>query len=78
MGESILERLKDILDLHFGHSRQALRPEATLRGALMLDCLDLADLVTLIDHEFGVEPPLEAFDSLGGLAALIERQMDPP
>lgn len=68
-------RLQHILADHFGKQPELLTPEASLRGTLMLDSLDLVDLVFFIGREFGIDATMEAYRdvrSLGALAALVE------
>lgn len=70
-----LDRLRHILAQHFNKSPELLTPEATLRGTLMLDSLDLVDLVFFIDREFGIDAGMEACRearSLGALAECVE------
>jgi len=49
-----------------------LYPELTLRGGLLLDPLDLADLAGLIGQEFGIEAPAEEVRSLASVGALCD------
>jgi len=50
--DSAFTRLSRILTEHFGKPQEQLTPDATLRGTLMLDSLDLVDLVFFIGREF--------------------------
>lgn len=65
-------RLRTLLSDHFGRDPQALTPDASLRGALLLDSLDLVDLAFLIGREFGVDESVEAYRSVRDLAGLAD------
>lgn len=52
-------------------------PEADLIAGRLLDSLSLIELITELEHEFGVELPLEtvecgAFNSIGRIAAQVD------
>ena len=70
--EAISDRLCGLLQEHFGRESRLLQPSATLRGALMLDSLDLVDLAFLIGREFGVVAGVEDYRRLKDLDALTE------
>ncbi len=73
--DDIYIRLSSLLCDHFGRDPGALTPEASLRGALLLDSLDLVDLAFLIGREFGVCAPVDEYRcvrDLGGLARFVE------
>lgn len=73
--DDIYTRLRSLLSDHFGRDPRALTPEASLRGSLLLDSLDLVDLAFLIGREFGVDAPVDEYRyvrDLGGLAEFVE------
>jgi acyl carrier protein len=75
--ETIYTRLKRILTDDFSRDETLVTPDATLRGTLMLDTLDLVDLVFFIKREFGVDAPPDEYRrirSLGGLVGFIEQR----
>lgn len=76
----IFDRLKRILAADFAKAESLLVPQATLRGTLMMDSLDLVDLVFFLQREFAIEPRVEAVRetrSLEGLCALIAQEARP-
>lgn len=70
-----LGRLQRLIADQFGKTQGQLTREATLRGTLMLDSLDLVDLAFFIQREFGVLVDPETCRrarSVDGLVQLIE------
>lgn len=68
--QTVLGRLQRILVEQFGRPEALVTPEASLTGALMFDPLDLADLGTILDREFGVATDLASLLTAPSLAAL--------
>ena len=50
--ESVYVRLKQILLDDFAADEPQLKPNATLRGTLMLDSLDIVDLIFFVRKQF--------------------------
>ncbi len=69
--DDISDRLKHLLGEHLGRDPRTLTPEATLRGTLMLDNLDLVDLALLVGRELGVVAPVEDYRALRSFDALV-------
>jgi len=69
--ETIQRRLHRILARDFARDEDLLTPEATFRGTLMMDSLDLVDLVFFIQREFGVEARMEEYREVRSLEALV-------
>ena len=67
----VMPRLQKILREHFGKPAETLTPEATLRGTLMMDSLDLVDLGFYIRREFEVHTSVTDVRSLQGLAERV-------
>jgi acyl carrier protein len=69
-------RLQGLLADKFGKAPALITQDATLRGTLMLDSLDLEDLAFFVQREFSVVIDPETYRrarSLEGLVQLIER-----
>jgi len=67
----IFQRLKHILVTDFAKDEALVTPEATLRGTLMMDSLDLVDLVFFLQREFHLEARLEDLRDVKSLDALV-------
>lgn len=59
-----LERLQKILSENFDIPADKVTPDATFRGVLGLDSLDVVDLVFFIQEEFGFKDKLESYRDL--------------
>jgi acyl carrier protein len=69
--DHIYERLVGIFTGHFGQSVEDLRPEATLRGTLLMDDLDLVDLAFFVKRTFGVHTTADEYRDLRSIAHLV-------
>jgi acyl carrier protein len=60
----VLASLKQILADNFSIDGAKVTPEATFRGVLGLDSLDVVDLVFFIQEAFGLEDSLDDYREL--------------
>ncbi len=52
--EEIIAKVNEVLSEEFEVEVEAMEPDASLKGVLGLDSLDLVDVVVLIEQNFGV------------------------
>ncbi|MBK7864953.1 MAG: acyl carrier protein [Archangiaceae bacterium] len=69
--EQVLARLKQILQADFRIAPDKVTPEATFRGTLAMDSLDVVDLIYLVSREFGLKPDVEAFADLDTVQKVV-------
>jgi acyl carrier protein len=62
--EAARERIASILVENFEIERSRVTPDATFRGSLGLDSLDVVDLVFFVQRGFGFEAQLSEFHGL--------------
>jgi acyl carrier protein len=62
--EEVEERLRKILKEDFRVAEEKIRPEATFRGDLGLDSMDVVDFVLLLEKDLGVDAKLESYRDL--------------
>lgn len=68
----VYERVLRILRVDFAREPSLLVPQATLRGTLMMDSLDLVDLVFFLQREFGLEARMEDYREIRSLDGLVK------
>ncbi len=54
-------RIVSLLVEMFEIEAERIKPNSTLRGALMLDSVDLVALVTRLESDFGLSPDLDGY-----------------
>ena len=68
-----LGRLRTLLADQFGRAPSLVTQDATLRGTLMLDSLDLEDLAFFVQREFRVSIEPEFYRRARSLEGLVRR-----
>lgn len=68
--DPLLHELTGILDELFETQSGAIDSQATLRGTLLLDSLDIADFATAVNRRLGVHAPASTYDNLRSLGAI--------
>lgn len=75
--DEVRAKIAAILSENFNISKGSVTPEATFRGTLGLDSLDVVDFVFFVQQAFGYEAKLAAYRDLhtvGDLIAFIGKQ----
>jgi acyl carrier protein len=72
--EEILERLKALFESEFGIPASAVTPEATVRGGLELDSIEVMTLIELVEETFSLKrgASFEAYAAIETLDDLIQ------
>lgn len=68
--DPLLLELTGILGELFEADDGRLDGQATLRGTLLLDSLDIADFAAAVNQRMGVRAPASTYDSLRSLGAI--------
>lgn len=68
----MLEKLKTMIAEQLGVDEEAVTPEKTLKEDLEADSLDLFELVTNLEDEYGIEIPSEDLEKM----ATVQDVMD--
>lgn len=68
----MLEKLKTMIAEQLGVNEEAVTPEKTLKEDLEADSLDLFELVTNLEDEYGIEIPSEDLEKM----ATVQDVMD--
>jgi len=69
--EEVELRLHKILKEDFKVATEKIRPEATFRGDLGLDSMDVVDFVLLLEKDLGVNAKLESYRNLRSLQDVV-------
>ena len=67
-----LSRLARILVSDFSAEPDAITPQATFRGTLLMDSLDIVDLIFFVQREFGIAGATDDFCEVHSVADLID------
>jgi acyl carrier protein len=70
--DETLQRLRAILAESFAISGTKVTPEATFRGSLGMDSLDIVDLVYFLQKEFDFEADLDDYKDLHTVEKLVD------
>ncbi len=71
----MLERIKEIVAENLGVDAEAITKETSFKDDLSADSLDLFELVTALEDEYGIEIPsedLEKIETVGDVLAYVE------
>ncbi len=71
-------KIRGILNQDFNVPEEKLTPEATFRGTMALDSLDVVDFIMLIHKDLGFEAELKSYRDLntfGDLLEFVERHL---
>lgn len=77
--DAILERLRELLQRGFKIDPQRVQREATFRGSLGLDSMDILDVVHLVSREYKIEggvQPFERLDTVGKVVDFIAAELE--
>lgn len=69
--EEVTAELKSILQRDFAISPEKVTPEATFRGTLGMDSLDVVDLIFFLEKGFGLNAGMEAYRELHSVRKLV-------
>ncbi len=67
----VLEKVKAILSEQFDVEEDSITPETSIINDLSADSLDVVDLLTNINDEFGVEVPDEEVENIKTVEDLV-------
>ena len=70
--DEVQKKLASILSESFAIPEEKVTPEATFRGTLGLDSLDIVDLVYFLQKEFDFEADLDDYRDLHTVAKLMD------
>ena len=70
--EQVAEKIRDILADDFKVAREKITDDATFRGTLGLDSLDVVDFILLLQKDFGYKAPTESYQQLDSFADLVD------
>jgi acyl carrier protein len=74
--DPLLHELTGILGELFETRSAPLDSDATLRGTLLLDSLDIADFAAAVNRRLGVRAPASTYDNLRSLGAIRDFLVD--
>jgi acyl carrier protein len=70
--EEVLATVREILQRDFNIPAEKVTPEATFRGSLGMDSLDVVDLIFFLEKAFGLNAGLEAYRELHSVRKLCD------
>jgi len=70
--EAILTQLRELITLNFEIPADMVTPEASWRGNLGMDSLDLVDMTFFIKRHFGVDEKAHAYRGLATVGDVVE------
>ena len=70
--EEVLSQLRQILSADFKIPPEKVTPDATFRGTLGMDSLDVVDLIFFLEKTFKLNAGLEAYRELHSVRKLCE------
>lgn len=69
--EDILDRVKAILEEHFSIAPARVTQDATFRGTLAMDSLDIVDFVFFLQQAFALKDTLQDYADLATVEQLV-------
>lgn len=70
--DTVLAQIKEILQRDFAIAPEKVTAEATFRGTLGMDSLDIVDLIFFLEKAFALNAGLEAYRELHTVRKLCE------
>jgi acyl carrier protein len=70
--DEVLSQLKTILQRDFAIAPEKVTPEASFRGTLGMDSLDVVDLIFFLEKSFALNAGLEAYRELHTVRKLVD------
>ena len=69
---AVEEQIRAILCNDFQVPQDRITMDATFRGDLRLDSLEIVDFIMLLQKDFGIKSPLETYRGIHTLAMLVD------